>query len=118
MLGRYFNACDSTDNHNIMWQSGLALEKYWVTQGGYFRLATTVALGMGITDGNLVYCHGVAEVNFNMKILTLEYNNRTVYYCFNSPFTSDFGIPAVHLPPITVDDRPPPHIKEPNIPHI
>ena len=29
----------------------IALEEYWVTQSGYFRLATTVALGMGITDG-------------------------------------------------------------------
>ena len=43
------------------------------------------------------------------KISTLEYNNRTVYDCFNNPFTADCGIPAMHLPPITIDDRPPPH---------
>ena len=54
-LHRYFNAYDVIDNHNRMWQSGLALEKYWVTQSVYFRLATTVALGMGITDRELLF---------------------------------------------------------------
>ena len=29
-----------------------ALDKYWVTQIGYFRFATTVELGMGIIDRN------------------------------------------------------------------
>ena len=108
LLGRYFNACNAIDNHNRMRQSDLSLEKYWVTQSGYFRLATTVALGMGITDGKLLYCHGVAEGNEDKKISTLEYNNRTVYDCFNNPFTADCGSPAMHLPPITIDDRPPP----------
>ena len=62
-----------------MSQYDLLLEKYWVTKSGYFRLATTVALGMGITDGKLLYCHGVAEGNEDKKISTLEYKNRTVY---------------------------------------
>ena len=61
-----------------MRQSDILLEKYWVTQSGYFRLAATVALGMGITDGKLLYCHGVAEGNKDKKISTLEYNNRTL----------------------------------------
>ena len=64
---------------------------------------------MGITDGKLLYCHGFVERNVDKKISTLEYNNRTVHYCFNNPFTAEFGIPAMHLPPITIDDRPPPH---------
>ena len=42
-LGRYLNACNAIENHNMMQQSDLSLEKYWVTQSGYFRLATTVA---------------------------------------------------------------------------
>ena len=50
----------------------------------------------------------VAEGNEDNKISTLEYNNRTVYDCFNNPFTADCGSPAMHLPPITIDDRPPP----------
>ena len=40
-----------------MEKSDLAPEKYWVTQSGYFRLETTVALGMGITDGKFLLCH-------------------------------------------------------------
>ena len=82
--------------------------KYWATQNGYFRLATTVTLGMGITDGKLLYYHGVTEVNVDKKISTFEYKNRTVYECFNYHFTSDFVSPAMNLPPITIDDRPPP----------
>ena len=100
-----------------MRQSDLSLEKYWVTQSGYFRLATTVALGMGITDGKLLYCHGVAEGNVGRKISTLEYNNRTVYDCFDNYFTAYCGSPAMHIPPITIDDRPP-SIRGPDMPRI
>ena len=67
-LGRYLNAYNSIDNHNRMRHSDLALEKYWVTHSGYFRLATTVALGMGITYGKLLYCRGVADGNVGVKI--------------------------------------------------
>ena len=91
-----------------MRQSDLTLEKYWVTQSGYFSLATTVSLCMGVTDGKLVYCHGVAEGNKDKKISTLEYNNRTVYDCFNNPFTANCGSTSMHIPPITIDDRPHP----------
>ena len=76
-LGRYFNACNAINNQNRMRQYDLALEKYWVTQSGYFSLETTVALCMGVTDGKLIYCHGVAEGNLDKKISTLEYNNST-----------------------------------------
>ena len=51
-----------------MRQSDLAIEKYWVTQSVHFRLATTVALGIDIIDGYLLYCHGVAEGNVDKKI--------------------------------------------------
>ena len=67
-LGKYLNACNEIDNHNRMWQSDI--EKYWVTQSGYFRLTTTVELGMGITDGNLIFCHGISEEVVNKKIST------------------------------------------------
>ena len=30
LLGIYFNAYNAIDNHNWMWQSYLALDKYWV----------------------------------------------------------------------------------------
>ena len=64
---------------------------------------------MGITGGKLLYCHGVEEGNQDKKISTLEYNNRTVYYCFNNPFIDDFGSPHLNLPPVTFDDIPRPH---------
>ena len=79
LLGRYYNARNAIYNHNRMHQYDIALDKYWVTQSGFFTLATTVALVMRITDGKLLYCHGIAEVNMDKKISTLEYNNRKVY---------------------------------------
>ena len=79
LLGMYFNACNEIYNHNRMRQSDLLLENYCVTHGGYFRLAANLALGTGITDGKLLYCHGVAEGNKDKKISTLEYNIRTVH---------------------------------------
>ena len=51
LLGRYFNACNSIENHNRLRQSDSALDKYRLTHSGYFRLSTTVALGTGIIDG-------------------------------------------------------------------
>ena len=91
-----------------MRQSELSLNKYWVTYSGYFRLATTVELGMGITDGKFLCCHGVAEGNEEKKFSTLEYNSRTVYDLLNNLFTYDCGSPAMRRPPITIDDIPPP----------
>ena len=55
----------------MMRKSYIALEKYWVTKSGYFRLVTTFSLGMGITDGKLLYCHGVTEGNVDRKVSTL-----------------------------------------------
>ena len=117
LLCRYFNACYAIDNQNRMWKSDLALESYWVTQSGYFRLATTVELGICITDWNLLYCHGVAEVNVDKKFSKWRYKNRKVYDCFNDPFIAGVGSLDLYLPPIIIDDRPCPH-KEPYIPHI
>ena len=70
-LGRYFNAFNKIDNKNSMSQSDLALEKHWVTHGGYFRLATTVVLCIGITDGNLLYRNGVSEGNVDKQFSTM-----------------------------------------------
>ena len=50
-----------------------------MTQSGYFRLSTTVALGMGITDGKLLFCHGFSKESAEKKVSTVEYNNRSVY---------------------------------------
>ena len=63
---------------NRIWQSDPALDKYWVTHGGYFRLATIVELVMGIPDGNILFCHEISDGRVENKISTREYNNRTV----------------------------------------
>ena len=55
LLGRYSNACNAIAHHNRMRQSDIALEKYFVTHSDYFRLTTTIALGMGITDGKILF---------------------------------------------------------------
>ena len=88
------------------------LYKYWVTQSDYFILATTVALGMGITDGKLLLCHGTSQESDDKNISTKEYINRTVYDYSNNPFTADLGSPALNLPQITIDDRPCLHKRE------
>ena len=55
------------ENKNSMRKSDLALENYWVKNGGYFRLATTVSLGTGITDGKLLLCHEISEESVDKK---------------------------------------------------
>ena len=66
----YLNAYNEIDNHNKICQSGL--EQYRVTHSGYFRLKTTVELGIRITDGKLLLCNGISdlsrEINFNEVI--------------------------------------------------
>ena len=64
---------------------------------------------MGLKDGKLLYCHGVAEVKVDRKISKRYYNNMMVYDCFDNLFTYKFGSPALNLPPITFDDIPRPH---------
>ena len=44
------------------------VEKYGVTQNGYFILETAVALGMGIVHGKLLICHGISEGSVDKKI--------------------------------------------------
>ena len=45
LLGGYFSANNTIDNHDRMRQSGIALEKYWVTQSGNFILANYSGIG-------------------------------------------------------------------------
>ena len=41
----------------------LALDKYLVTKSGYFRLATTVTLSLGITDARVLFYNDISEQN-------------------------------------------------------
>ena len=44
-----------------MCQSDLSIEKYWVTQHRCLIIDTTVALGILITDGNIIFCRVISE---------------------------------------------------------
>ena len=71
-LGGYLNACNLIENHNRVWNSILDIDKYWVTHSGYFRLANKVSFGMGITDGKLLFFHGVLEEIVDKKFSMIE----------------------------------------------
>lgn len=49
ILSNYFGRSNVIDKHNQVRQFELALEKYWVTRSGWFRIATTV-IGITVTD--------------------------------------------------------------------
>ena len=57
-------------------------------------------------DGKLLLCHSISEESVDKKIPTEEYNNRTVYDCFNNLFTEIFVSTALKLPDINIYDRP------------
>ena len=100
-----------------MRQSDLALDKYRATQSGYFRLATAFALGMGITDGNILYYHGVAKGNMDRKF---QHWSTTTGGCMTAA-----RIPlqlivvaqlCIYLPSPSMIDHP--KIRDTNNPHI
>ena len=106
LLVRYFNACNAIENHNRMRKTDTALDQYWVTHSGYFRLATTLALGMGIIYVKILFCHGISQESEGGNISMGDYKNRTVYDFFDNIFPDYFGSLELNLPPITIDDRP------------
>ena len=66
-----------------------------------FRLMTTVVLGMEITDGKILFCHGTSGGSADNKITTIYYNNRIVHDYFNNTFSDHGDIPYLNLTPIT-----------------
>ena len=94
-----------------MRQSDIAIEKYCLTQSGHFRFSNTVALGIGITDGKLLFCHCISHQIKDKAISMREYNNSTVYDCFENTFPVDCGSPVLNLHPISIDDIPHPNIR-------
>jgi hypothetical protein len=66
----YFRYNNVIDVHNMMRQKELALEKYWVTECGFFRLLTTV-FGMTIVDCWRAYRHHISP-NHRHKQIKLE----------------------------------------------
>ena len=50
-----------------------------MTQSGYYRLVTTVELGMGVKYGKLLSYHGISEKIRDKNISIREYNDREKY---------------------------------------
>ena len=55
-----------------------------------------------ITDAKLLLFHIVSDKIKDKTISKREYNDRTVYDCFNNPFSVDSGTPDLNLPPIPI----------------
>ena len=87
-----------------MCQSSIVLQRYWVENGGYFSLATTVLLGVGITYVKPLLFHGIPQERKDKKISIISYTNIIVYEFFKNPFPADCGIPYLNLPPVPIDD--------------
>ena len=90
----------------MIWQSDILLGKYWVTQSGYFRLAATVKMVIVIIDVKLRFFNGVSDQSKYKIISMIEYNNSTVYDCFNIQFSVDSVTPYLNFPPVTIYDSP------------
>jgi len=56
MISNFFSHSNIIDNHNYLRQALLALEKKWVKQKAYFRIATTV-IGINVVDTYLLMRH-------------------------------------------------------------
>ena len=59
VMSKLFSAVNEVDSHNKLRQFDLVLENFWVTQCGWMRSCTTVAMGMNIANCWKLFCYGV-----------------------------------------------------------
>ena len=90
---------NEVDSHNKLKQSDLALEKWWVTQCGWLRIFTTVAMGMTITNCWKLFRYGVKRTHYKKSIGIREFLERLAQDYFNNHFSSDSGTPENNIPP-------------------
>ena len=99
------SAVNEVDPHNKPRQSDLALEKWWVTQCGWLRLRTAVAMGMTITNCWKLFRYGVKRDHYDKLIGIRELLERLAQDCFNNRFSPDRVTPAKNIPTLDeVDD--------------
>ena len=99
------SAVNEVDSHNKSRHSDFVLENFWVTQCGWLRLCTTVAMGMTVTNCRKLFCYGVKRYHYEKLIGVRELSERLAQYCLNNPFSPDRGTPAKNIPPLDeVDD--------------
>ena len=100
LLCQFFSAGNEVDSHNTSRQYDLALEKWWVTQCGWLRVCTEVAMGMTITNCWKMFRCGVKRDHYEKLIGIRELSERFAQDCFNNHFSPDRGDPAKNVPPL------------------
>ena len=70
----FFGSVNEVGSHNKSIQSDLALEKFWVAQGGWVQLCTTVAMGMTITNCWKLFRYGVKRDHYGNFIGIREFS--------------------------------------------
>ena len=90
---------NEVDSHNKSRQYDLALKKWWVTQCGWLRLCTTVAMVITITNFWKMFSYGVKRDHYDKLIGIRELSEQIAQYFFNNTFSPDRGTPAKNKPP-------------------
>ena len=110
VIGRYFSACNAIDNNKKIQNFEIAVEKYWVTQSGYFRLANTVTLGVG--GLYMVRLYSVFSFHIKSRTSPFQWENTIIGQFITDliiPFQLMFFSPDFNLHPIPIDDSPHPN---------
>ena len=100
LLCRFFSAVNEVDYHNKPRQSDLELEKWRVTQCGWLRLFTTVAMGMTSTNCCKLFRYGVKRDHYEKNIGIREFLEQLAQDCFNNTFSLDRGTPEKNILPL------------------
>ena len=86
VMSNIFSAVNEVDSHNKSRQSDLALDKWWITQCGWLRLYTTVAMGITITNCWKLFRYGVKRDHCDKLMGIREFLERIAQDCFNNNF--------------------------------
>ena len=76
-----------------------------MTQCGWLRLCTTVAMGMTITNCWKLFCYGVKRYHYDKFISIREFSERLAVDCFSNPFTTGTWTPANNIPSLDYIDN-------------
>jgi hypothetical protein len=101
VVSRYFNDSNVIDSHNQARQFELALEKQWITQYCWFRVATTL-LGMTVTDCWRAYKHAMPKKR-DKEMAIKEFTDRMAYDCIHNCHTD---IASINGYIATIEDVP------------
>ena len=83
----------------------MSLEKFWVTQCGWLRLCTTVAMGTTITNLWKLFRYGVKRYHYEKLIGIRAFSEQLALDFFKNTFSTDTGTPAKKIPPLDEVDK-------------